>query len=812
MTTASIVRNPYIVGPPITDPNRFFGREELFAFIEDNLRVEGNQVIVLHGQRRIGKSSVLKQIPNFIAPDEFAFILFDLQGKSQLSLAQVLQQLADFICRSLQLPESVKLPDISLLEHQTEYFANEFIPAVQNAIQPRKLVLLIDEFDVLNRSDIQGAAGQLFPYLQSLLRQYPDLTVIPVVGRQLNDLSNLLDLFKDAPNRRVGFLDRESGSNLVTQTGVGLIEYDTEAIQAILELSGCHPYFTQVICHAVFNQARAKKYFKVSRSEVKDILDDALEIGEGGLAWFHDGLTESEQFIFSAIIELQRNPCHLHLWSFLQEHKVAKTDEINLALERLIEWDLVQVAKLDWYGFGHKQSHRVTINLVCHWFLRKYSFHKKLEIYQQTTVNLTHSNYVLSHKFIGLSTTDLLSLVTTVIMTTVIISIRGLGLLQGMELAAYDNLMRLRPDRGPDDRLLVVEVTEADIQAQDPESRRGSSLSDPALAQLLTILQSHKPSVIGLNIYRDFPVQQEFPSLAQQLRDSENLIAICQFNNRFNFHPGIYPPPEVSQDRLGFSDVLLDRDGVLRRYLWFMTPDLNTPCPTEIAFSLKIVLDYLQQASIEPEVVGNTLKFADVEFPDLPANSWGYQMLLDYRTAGDVAHRVPLTEMLQGEFKSEWIEDKIVLIGVTAPSREDQFRTPLSQQPQDTMPGVMIQAQMVSQILGMVLDEKPLFGVWPTWANGLWIGMWAGLGSVVATALAKQKLRQKGWLNLSSLSLLAFLTVGWASLYLMCLSLLEQGFWVPLIPAGLSFTLASLFCWYGLRSVLLVRASEQNME
>ena len=92
VTSLNLV-NPYIVGRPIYEPELFFGRRKLFRFIEDNLR-QGVQVILLHGQRRIGKSSVLMQIPNFVGKDNFIFIYFDLHDKSNLPLSSILQNLA----------------------------------------------------------------------------------------------------------------------------------------------------------------------------------------------------------------------------------------------------------------------------------------------------------------------------------------------------------------------------------------------------------------------------------------------------------------------------------------------------------------------------------------------------------------------------------------------------------------------------------------------------------------------------------------------------------------------------------------------
>ncbi|NEQ88041.1 MAG: ATP-binding protein, partial [Moorea sp. SIO2I5] len=92
--------NPYLIGSVIDDPDKFFGRESLFRFIADNLwqRVK---VILLHGQRRIGKSSVLEQIPHKVAKDQFIFVNFDLHSYINKPLSRILHDLAQDISDQL---------------------------------------------------------------------------------------------------------------------------------------------------------------------------------------------------------------------------------------------------------------------------------------------------------------------------------------------------------------------------------------------------------------------------------------------------------------------------------------------------------------------------------------------------------------------------------------------------------------------------------------------------------------------------------------------------------------------------------------
>ncbi|NEO74940.1 AAA family ATPase [Moorena sp. SIO4G3] len=394
MTTASVrknpyMRNPYIVGRPISEPELFFGRRKKFDLIEDNLR-QGVQVILFHGQRRIGKSTVLKQIPNFVGQDDFAFVQFDLQDKSQLPLSRVLYSLAQAIIKQLQLrSDHTKLPTLTELETNQNRFADSFLPKVYQELGDKKLVLLLDEFDVLSSdnpaSTKESSVNTFFPYLQSLLKQEKRLFIIPFIGRQLDDMPKLLGLFKGAPSQKVGLLSERSATELITEPTKGSLTYESEAIDAILALASGHPYFTQVLCHALFAQARTEQKWQVNRDDVTRIVDDAIEIGEGGLTWFRDGLPIPERVIFSAVAEAQKkaeinsNQVVQDPLSLLKEYGVTITESLNQAREKLVESGFLGVIDItDQVSSYNGKSYKVEIELVRRWLVKRYPLRREI--------------------------------------------------------------------------------------------------------------------------------------------------------------------------------------------------------------------------------------------------------------------------------------------------------------------------------------------------------------------------------------------------------------------------------------------------
>ncbi|MGB3787573.1 MAG: CHASE2 domain-containing protein [Phormidesmis sp.] len=403
-----------------------------------------------------------------------------------------------------------------------------------------------------------------------------------------------------------------------------------------------------------------------------------------------------------------------------------------------------------------------------------------------------------------------------VVTTVLLLLLRAFGFFQPSELRAFDRLMGLRPRESADSRLALVTVTDADLQAQDPEDRRGS-LADGDLLQLLTILNQMGPRTIGLDIYRDYPARANQPELASALATQSNLFGVCKSRDIAAGSEGIPPAPEmVNSGRVGFSDYLTDPDGVVRKQLISLRPDPVSPCRTEYGLAMLLTLHYLSTMGIAAEFTDSgELKLDDkVLLKPFDRNDGGYvnspdqgwQMLLNYRSLPrleEIAEQITLTEILSGKVSPEWIRDRIVIIGSTASGfDDDRWLTPYSKGADKETRGVVMQAHMVSQLLSAVLDDRPFIQTWPLWGNVLWIGSWAGLGSLLMIAIASGR-------NHFLAKLLLGLLVSEVALFGLCWLLLSRAcLWVPWVPAAIA-PVAVATTTYALRrsSLLLNRSS-----
>lgn len=379
-------------------------------------------------------------------------------------------------------------------------------------------------------------------------------------------------------------------------------------------------------------------------------------------------------------------------------------------------------------------------------------------------------------------------LVTSLLVTGGMLGMRYLGLMQSAELAAYDQLMRLQPNEPEDERILVVGITDSDLQMLQE-----ANISDRTLAQALENLAQHQPHTIAVDIFRDFPHEPGWQELTQTLRQNSNIVIICKASATDD--PGTAPPPNTPAENVGFADLVVDPGGILRRSLLLMgTIDYdfpvqhlcNQPNQTLLALSFQAAMRYLADQGRPMDFTDEAqLVLGSTEIPQIRPNTGGYrgadtagyQIMLRYRSETQAVPEVSLMEVIRNQVDPKLIRDRIVFIGYTSPLLKDTFYTPYSAGKDDKqqMPGVIVHAQSTSQLISAVLDNRPLIWVWPQWIDILWIFAWSLVGGIL------------GWYLRHPAAVVLFLFLGGGVIYVSCALIFTQGGWIPLVPATLTF-------------------------
>ncbi|MEY2977029.1 MAG: hypothetical protein RLZZ435_1168 [Cyanobacteriota bacterium] len=356
---------------------------------------------------------------------------------------------------------------------------------------------------------------------------------------------------------------------------------------------------------------------------------------------------------------------------------------------------------------------------------------------------------------------------------------RRSGLFEPLELLWYDRLLQWEASaqHSAADPAAAHEssfITIVGIDADDLR-RYGWPLNDQILANAIETLHQGSARVIGVDLYRDL----------DQPPGGEALRAALQHPNVLGIEEqvsGIAPHPALAPEQVGFNDLVLDNDGVVRRSLLFVGT-LEEPF---YSFVLRAALVYLAQVqpNAVPLVLGSEkyITIAGHSFNLLQPYSGGYdrldhsgyQILLHY--SGTPLPRVSLSQLLAGEVDPALIRDRAVLIGSVDPSLKDMFRTPYSSglREEFLLSGVEIHGQMLQQILSKSLAGQAQRRFLPLWAEDLWVLVWIGSGLGLGFLLRRPLWSTIG-IALISLALLA------SNLY----SFRVLMIWLPLVSAGL---------------------------
>lgn len=378
-------------------------------------------------------------------------------------------------------------------------------------------------------------------------------------------------------------------------------------------------------------------------------------------------------------------------------------------------------------------------------------------------------------------------LVASVLVTGAIVGARSLGLLEPLELPAYDRLMRQRQPEPIDPRLLVVEITSTDLD------KYGNPVKDATVAEVIKKIEQNEPRAIGLTLHRYQPQQLGREALVAQF-SNPNLFGICAFGD--SDRKGYPPPQELSEkqvkEQIGFGDLEIDdwqdnNGRMVRRQLLSYNPQqFPSSCPSPFSLSFKLAYRFIYQENIQPLTQENDKrKFGKVILEPLASRAGAYQnlgesdqILLNYRANPRPSQKVTLTEVIEGRVNRNLIKDKVVLIGVNDPRGNEEVDTPYGR-----MPRVWVHAHMVSQILSAVIDRpnRPLLWVLPRWnfiqwGDTLFIWVFAFSGGLLA-----QRFR-----SLLQLTLAAGLAI--CIIYYLCLAILHGGGWMPLVPSVLALS------------------------
>lgn len=396
-------------------------------------------------------------------------------------------------------------------------------------------------------------------------------------------------------------------------------------------------------------------------------------------------------------------------------------------------------------------------------------------------------------------------LVTSLAIASLVVWSRWHGILQPMELKAYDFLIRQQTISQADDRIVVVGITQEDEKEFQKEANPddygggGRTLPDQTINDLLEEIYRYNPKVVGLDFYRHGKIpDKKNVSVFRDKLENDNLIVVCAAPNKYsNGEPAYGNAPAKN---IGFSDFAFDEDDVIRRHLLYLEVQNMKPCKNKkiIAFSIRLANRYLGKFSdISERFKIDKLKFRsgaynkEQELREIEGGK-AIQLMLNYRPyknyRTDIVKSVySAREILKDKNLSlEDIENRIVLIGSDNPhdhNEHDKHITPYTSRRKTQTPGIFIHAQMVSHLLDILEGKRPLIYTLTWQKDALLIGLISLISGILSYGVEIFRLNPIKSLLALGIGGCTILTI----VYVICLKMLTtQGLWLPLYPCCLT--------------------------
>lgn len=271
------IPNPYVVGTPVRSGSMFYGRDEDLRWIDERLIQPGNEMILLYGQRRIGKTSLLHQVRNQRDAGAILPVFVDTHG-----LLPMLHGDDDFyagLSRTITRELPMALGEGGGVGKTAEHLL-AIIHSLNLQFPTRPLVLLFDEIDALDmKMRDKTLSSEVTSFLGSLLESDCRVSVIASGSsdgsRQGGPFWSVL-----APRsfgRRIGLLSRAEALRLITEPVGGQIEFAEGLPERIVRLSGGHPYYAQTFCQRLVD-ALNDRHTRVASVEILTQVTDQLLI------------------------------------------------------------------------------------------------------------------------------------------------------------------------------------------------------------------------------------------------------------------------------------------------------------------------------------------------------------------------------------------------------------------------------------------------------------------------------------------------------------------------------------------------------
>ena len=365
------IDNPYVIGVPLTAQQEVFvGRTDISRRIESLLLDRRRPPLLLYGQRRMGKTSLLNNLGRLL-PFTTLPLFVDLQGHVSYAsdLAGFFYNVARAMVRSADELRGIRLPFQSRATFAADPLTvfDEWLDEVERVALAggvETVLLMLDEFEALDAALVDGRLSEaaVLGSLRHLIQHRPRFKVLLAGSHPLQEFERWAGYFINAQVIHIGYLREDEARQLVEYPVKEFaLVYEPAASRRVLDLTQCHPFLLQLLCGEVValkNEQPPDVRRLASVEDVETAAGSALEVGSmffADIQWNQIGERERE---------LLRALAGLGDGSFVAAGEMAirhANGETDAALSRLEQRGLIERSS---------EGYRFRVELIRRWFAR----------------------------------------------------------------------------------------------------------------------------------------------------------------------------------------------------------------------------------------------------------------------------------------------------------------------------------------------------------------------------------------------------------------------------------------------------------
>jgi hypothetical protein len=313
---------------------------------------------------------------------EHIAVFIDMQRESfNISVSKFLHNVAYYIAQTMNNKGyTVSEPTIEEYAVDPTFVFDIFLDRVETQLYERRLIILIDEFEML---EDQIKNGRLKPefldYMRSIMQHHPRVNFLLAGTHRFEQLTqaNWSVFFNIARQYRLSRLSAAGAEGLIKTPVAGYLEYGPFTVEKIRSLTADQPYLIHLLCRALIDLCNEQRKVYVTINDVNNARRIAMQTCASHFDWLWKHLPFDEQRLLAVICELNREEGRWLSYNEIEEryryhHFSYERKNLFISIKSLRLADIVEIASEDSLGASFSDERfRIPAGLMRLWLLKE---------------------------------------------------------------------------------------------------------------------------------------------------------------------------------------------------------------------------------------------------------------------------------------------------------------------------------------------------------------------------------------------------------------------------------------------------------